>query len=131
MACRAQLGFALAAPDIAVRLREALGPWAVAGPTLTLGQRALQDRAWLAGTRRRLQDDTARLRALLTAAGLHVTSGTPLYLLIEDARAHALFERLGERGVLTRAFAARPEWLRLGLPGPHQWDLLGARLQTL
>ncbi|MET0377712.1 MAG: threonine-phosphate decarboxylase [Spongiibacteraceae bacterium] len=39
-------GFAFCADDLAERLRVAVGPWSVAGPTLTLATRALRDTAW-------------------------------------------------------------------------------------
>ena len=40
-----RLGFALAAPATAERLRAALGPWAVSGPALAIGTQALADAA--------------------------------------------------------------------------------------
>ena len=43
-----RLGFALAAPALAVRLGAALGPWAVSGPALAVGGKALADTAWRA-----------------------------------------------------------------------------------
>ncbi len=46
-----RLGFALAAPAVAARLRAGLGPWAVAGPAIAIGAAALQDEAWAAATR--------------------------------------------------------------------------------
>ncbi|HJS87564.1 MAG TPA: aminotransferase class I/II-fold pyridoxal phosphate-dependent enzyme, partial [Acetobacteraceae bacterium] len=42
-----RLGFALAAPERAAAIREALGPWAVSGPAIAIGKRALGDAAWL------------------------------------------------------------------------------------
>ncbi len=39
-----RLGFALAAPPLAARLTALLGPWAVSGPALAVGTKALADR---------------------------------------------------------------------------------------
>ena len=47
-----RLGFALASPAVAARLRAALGPWAVSGPALAVGAKALADTAWIERTRR-------------------------------------------------------------------------------
>jgi cobalamin biosynthetic protein CobC len=126
-----RLGFALAEQPLAAALREALGPWAVSGPALAVGTRALGDAAWLAALKDRLGGDQARLRRVLEGLGLNVVGGTPLYLLGEHPHARALFDRLGRRGVLVRAFADRPSWLRFGLPGPHEWDLLDERLRGM
>jgi cobalamin biosynthesis protein CobC len=127
----ARLGFALTGRARAARLREALGPWAVSGPTLTLGRRALADRGWLAAARQRLQADERRLAGLLRGAGLPSVGGTPLFTLVEHDDAHAIFRRLGERGILVRAFAAAPRWLRFGQPAPSAWALLEDRLSRL
>jgi len=43
-----RLGFALAAPKLAARLAVMLGPWAVSGPALTIGSKALADAVWIA-----------------------------------------------------------------------------------
>ena len=121
-----RLGFALAEPEAAAALRAALGPWAVSGPALAIGRRALDDAAWRGAAAARLASDAARLDALLTAAGLRVTGGTRLFRLAEGDAA-GWFGRLGRAGILVRRFAARPGWLRFGLPG----DATGwSRLET-
>ena len=112
-----RLGFAIAAPAIAARLRAALGPWAVAGPALEIGARALDDDAWLAATTARLATDAQRLDTLLHRAGFAPAGGTPLYRLARHERSAEWFAHLGARGILGRPFAARPHWLRFGLPG--------------
>ena len=65
-----RLGFALAAPALAARLRAALGPWAVSGPALAVGAKALADLAWIGADARRLAKAAKRLDAVLTDAGL-------------------------------------------------------------
>jgi len=112
-----RLGFAIAQPDLAGRLREELGPWAVSGPALVIGTAALADTAWLRSTAARLKDDGARLDALLTKAGFVLLGGTPLFRLAQHEEAAKMVERLGQHGIHVRAFPHQPHWLRFGLPG--------------
>jgi len=128
-----RLGFAIAAPDVARMIRGALGPWAVSGAAIEIGVAALMDRKWLAATRARLQQDTARLDDLLTAAGMQVIGGTRLFCLASTHDVHLTngktmwFERLGQAGILVRRFDAQPDWLRFGIPA-NGWDRLAAAL---
>ncbi|MCP5367098.1 MAG: threonine-phosphate decarboxylase [Hyphomicrobiales bacterium] len=112
-----RLGFAIAAPPLATDLAAALGPWAVSGPAAKVAAAALTDGAWIAETRARLAGDAARLRALLTGAGLAVVGGTDLFVLAAHDRAPDLAARLAGAAILVRTFPARPAWLRFGLPG--------------
>ena len=124
-----RLGFALAPPDLASRLRESVGPWAVSGPALVVGARALADTPWRTATRLRLRSEAARLDTLLVGGGLTIIGGTPLFRLARHPRARALFEALARAGILCRPFAASPAWLRFGLPGaPPAWDRLARAL---
>jgi cobalamin biosynthetic protein CobC len=126
-----RLGFALAAPDLAARLRAALGPWPVSGPAIAIGKQALADRAWLQATTQRLGRDVQRLDAMLQQAGLVIVGGTLLFRLVQSDRAPALFQRLGEAGILVRRFERRPAWLRFGLPGSQEaWRRLADALFT-
>ncbi len=111
-----RLGFAITEPGVARLLRLALGPWSVSGPALAVGVAGLADQAWIAETRRRLAGEAAALDGLLTRAGLSVVGGTHLFRLVNAPRAWALYEHLGQRGILVRPFAASPRWLRFGLP---------------
>ncbi len=112
-----RLGFAVAAPEAAARLRARLGPWAVSGPALLVGARALADETWQAATRSRLAHDAGCLDATLTRAGLALVGGTSLFRLARHARAPSLFHHLARAGILTRPFANEATWLRFGLPG--------------
>ncbi|MFZ6761976.1 threonine-phosphate decarboxylase CobD [Pseudoroseomonas sp. WGS1072] len=124
-----RLGFALAAPERAMAIRAALGPWAVSGPALAIGRAALPDAAWRLAAAARLAGDAARLDGLLEDAGLRVVGGTRLFRLARG-EAGAWHARLGRAGILTRAFAARPDWLRFGLPGDEAgWARLEAALR--
>ena len=124
-----RLGFAIAAPEIAKRLRAALGPWAVSGPALAIGAAALADGAWIAATRAHLVAAAQRLDALLTGAGLDLAGGTSLFRLVRTPAAGELFDRLGRAGIFVRRFAEQPAWLRFGLPGDEAaWQRLGEAL---
>jgi cobalamin biosynthetic protein CobC len=111
-----RLGFALCAPERAERLRAALGPWAVSGPALAIGARALSDTRWLHAAAAASATDAARLDSLLEQAGFSLMGGTALFRLVRHQRAQDWFTRLCESGILPRAFPERPEWLRFGLP---------------
>jgi cobalamin biosynthetic protein CobC len=124
-----RLGFALAAPELAARLRAGLGPWAVSGPAIAAGQAALSDPAWATAMRSILARDAARLDAMLTAAKLELVGGTSLFRLVRSEAAAALFARLGAAGLLVRRFEEQPTWLRFGLPGEEAaWRRLAAAL---
>jgi len=120
-----RLGFALAAPPLAARLSARLGPWAVSGPALEVGAAALADHDWIEKTRDRLATAAARLDAILSDAGLDVVGGTTLFRLTRTPAARALFQHLGNAGILTRIFSDHPEWLRFGLPAAEpDWERL-------
>jgi cobalamin biosynthetic protein CobC len=124
-----RLGFALASPAVAARLRAELGPWAVAGPALAIGAAALADRPWAEATRLRLAQAARRLDQVLDAAGLEVIGGTSLFRLVRAEVAPALFRHLGRAGILVRCFAGEPAWLRFGLPASEpDWRRLAAAL---
>jgi cobalamin biosynthetic protein CobC len=113
-----RLGFALAAPELARRLRAMLGPWAVSGPAIAVGQVALSDTAWAEAMRDTLAREAARLDRMLAGAKLEIVGGTSLFRLVRTpAAADALFDHLGRAGILVRRFVEAPKWLRFGLPG--------------
>ena len=123
-----RLGFALAAPPIAERLAAMLGPWAVSGPAIAVGAKALSDAAWIEKTQTRLSKSAARLDAILRACDLEIVGGTNLFRLARAPAAGAadeLFHHLGRAGILVRRFAERADWLRFGLPaGEQTWRRL-------
>jgi cobalamin biosynthetic protein CobC len=125
-----RLGFAVASAEDALRLREAIGPWAVSGPAIEIGRRALADDRWLTETAGRLDGEAHRLDRLLRSAGFDVVGGTPLFRLAEQNGAAAWFEQLCRAGILTRPFAAKSNWLRFGIPhAPEAWGRLEAALR--
>ncbi len=125
-----RLGFAIAAPALAGRIREALGPWAVSGPAVHIGALALADTAWRQAAADRLAADATRLDDILTGAGCAVVGGTRLFRLVAHDKAAALADRLGRAGILVRSFQDRPHWLRFGIPADAAaWARLGMALR--
>ncbi|MGF9694986.1 threonine-phosphate decarboxylase CobD [Rhizobium sp. 0TCS1.26] len=123
-----RLGFAVAPQPIAEWLSARLGPWAIPGPTLHVGREAFRDHAWQAQMCARLTQDAGRLDGLLATAGLNVCGGTSLFRYLRDRRAQAVFEHLGQAGILVRRFSEHPDVLRIGLPGVDGWERLEAAL---
>ena len=124
-----RLGFAAASQEVATQLRRAIGPWAVSGPAIDIGRRALADAGWLTEAVARLQSEATRLDRMLQAAGFEIAGGTPLFRLAARRDASHWFDQLGRAGILTRPFLARPDWLRFGIPhAPADWARLEAAL---
>ncbi|PCD76883.1 threonine-phosphate decarboxylase CobD [Pseudothioclava arenosa] len=114
-----RLGFALAGPEIAARLRDLAGPWPIAGPAISVAIQALADDAWKADTIARLARDAARLDALALAEGWDVVGGTTLFRTYATPDAQSAQERLARARIWTRIFPYSAHWIRLGLPGPE------------
>ncbi|MER8576844.1 threonine-phosphate decarboxylase CobD [Mesorhizobium sp. M1338] len=124
-----RLGFALSDSATVERLETQFGPWAVAGPALEYGIRALADIGWQDAMRAFLAAASARLDALFGRFGIPVAGGTTLYRFLRLPDAADLFSALGERGILLRHFADRPHVLRAGLPGSQdEWRRLESAL---
>ena len=126
-----RLGFAIARPEIAATIRAALGAWPVSGPAVEIGRRALADSDWLAAARVRLAADADWLDARLRQAGFELVGGTLLFRLARRADAPRAFAALAARGVLTRPFAQREDWLRFGVPRRQDRARLAAALEAL
>lgn len=123
-----RLGFAIGDPVLIGKLAQSIGPWAVSGPALAIGARALADTAWAEATRTRLATDAARLDALI---GLPVVGGTSLFRLYESDDSLALQTRLARAHIWTRIFPYSSRWIRLGLPGnPAHWARLEQALSA-
>ena len=111
-----RLGFVVAPLAIVAALRERLGAWPLSAAAIHIGTAAYADRDWIAAARQQLTDEAAALDTLLVCQGHRPIGACPLFRLIETDDAHALFERLARRAILTRPFADQPRWLRIGLP---------------
>jgi cobalamin biosynthesis protein CobC len=127
----ARLGFAIVPPVLAARLRAALGPWAVSGPALVVGAKALADTVWINRTGVRLEKAATRLDAILSGTGLDLVGGTNLFRLARIPAAAGLFNHLGRAGIWVRAFPDAADWLRFGLPANERaWRRLNAAIAS-
>ena len=123
-----RLGFAITSPELAGKIRNEIGPWAVSGPALEIGTRALQDTVWADTTRARLAEDADRLDALVTKSGARIVGGTTLFRLYDVGDATAWQDKLATGHVWSRVFPYSDRWLRLGLPAPDRWNQLESAL---
>ena len=111
-----RLGFAIGDAALVGRLREAMGPWAVAGPALAdRDDRAVRSGAGSQQAAQARAADAARLDALLAPHG-RLIGGTSLFRLLACQDAAALFAHLGRHGLYVRRFQHQPDHLRFGLP---------------
>lgn len=125
-----RIGFGIGEESLTDKLSDALGPWAIGGPQLTIAGTALRDTDWQVETRARLAEDAARLDSLLAAAGMVIEGGTDLYRLVSHGDAASVADKLGHAGILVRTFEDRPHLLRFGLPGPEEeWARLMSALR--
>ncbi|MET0906792.1 MAG: threonine-phosphate decarboxylase [Bradyrhizobiaceae bacterium] len=122
-----RLGFAVTTPELANRILAVIGPWAVSGPALHVGTKALADAQWAMQTRVRLAAQAIKLDGVLRAAGFEVAGGTSLYRLARHPQASALHRRLAQQHIWSRSFDWSRDLLRFGLP--HDTEAL-ARLTT-
>lgn len=127
-----RLGFVIAGAESGARVRDLIGPWAVSGPAITIGAKALSDGNWRAATTARLEQDAARLDALATSAGWRIAGGTSLFRLYETPDAEMARDRLAGGRVWSRIFPYSHNWVRLGLPdGAAAWRQIGAALASV
>lgn len=128
----ARLGFLVAEPALAARVRQALGDWPVSGPAIAIGLAAYADVDWAVRTRLRLAEDAARLDGLLRQVGFEIAGGATLFRLARAADAPRRFEVLARAGILTRPFPWDETLIRFGLPGPPaDWLRLANALESL
>ena len=124
----ARVGFFCGADHLRIRLKEMLGPWAVAHPARLAATQALSDTAWHTAQQHKLASACTQLGAMLDQHGLASTAGGNLFRYVATAQAGALFAHLARRGILVRQFDA-PAALRFGLPiTPAHWQQLDIAL---
>lgn len=115
-----RLGFVTGPPAVIAACRRRLGDWPVSAAATAFGPAAYRDFAWVAATVRSLRQQARRLDDLLARHGMDGQGACPLFRLVTDIDAARLFDRLARRAILTRPFAARPDWLRVGLPADDE-----------
>lgn len=109
-----RLGFVVAGPEVASRLRAMVGDWPVSGPAVAIGTAAYADAGWRGAQQARITAAGAMLDDVLTTAGIDIVGTAPLFRLVTCRE--GLFETLARHAILTRPFADRPDRLRIGLP---------------
>lgn len=126
-----RLGFVLASGELADRLKDGIGPWAVNGPAMEIARRALRDTAWIKKTRQDLVKATARLDEILVRGGMQIVGGTSLFRYCYHEQATRVYESLGRHGILVRPFEDQPGYLRVGLAGDEAgWQRLNIFMQN-
>lgn len=126
-----RLGFVVAVQELLSQLEACLGPWHVSNPARWIAKSALVDGAWIAKTRSRLHQDSARLQTLLASRGLLSHGTCPLFRWVPTEDVAQMFDSFARQGILIRAF---PQFggVRFGLPGPeHEWTRLQAALDQV
>jgi cobalamin biosynthetic protein CobC len=125
-----RLGFVIASPAIATRLRQLLGDWPVSVDALRAGLAAYADTEWPQRMRVRLSRAAERLDKLLVSGGMEIAGGTSLYRLARARDAGARFTQLIAHGILARPFDYDATLLRFGLPGSRDdWQRLAKALK--
>ena len=127
-----RLGFAVGMPKITQQILSRLGPWAVSGPAIEIGTRALSDTSWVSGMRRMLKSQSLRLNNILEKQNISILGGTTLFTLIKTRHASEIFSALATEGILVRQFENYKTWLRIGLPGAeNEWQKLEYTLNSI
>lgn len=125
-----RLGFVIAPHALCTTLQNALGPWAVSGPALLVGAKALSDPDWAKETRLRLATERAGLSTLMHKMGAETVGGTDLFQLYAVDDAEAWQTHLARHHIWTRVFPYSKTYLRLGIPTSAQLVKLKAALNV-
>ncbi len=110
-----RLGFLVGPKAVCEDAARQSGPWCVSGPALAIGERALNNRSWIAETRKMLAAGQRQLFEVLEQAGLAVAGSTPLFVYVRHPHAHHVHEELAKRHILVRCFRSVPDALRFGI----------------
>ncbi len=121
-------GFVIAEKELLDVMAERLGPWTISHAGRYVAAVALADIAWQQTTAVTLQQQSLRLKTLLTESGWQPSGGCALFQWIQRNNAASLHELLARQGILTRLFND-PCSLRFGLPGNEAaWQRLANSL---
>jgi cobalamin biosynthetic protein CobC len=125
-----RLGFAVGTWEIIQQLYSRLGPWAVSGPAIEIGTRALLDNSWISHMQEYLYKQSSRLKMMLEKHQFSIIGKTNLFILISSDNASEFFQALATEGILVRRFEEYPKWIRIGLPGAeNEWAKLDGILE--
>jgi threonine-phosphate decarboxylase len=118
-----RLGYALAAPEWAERLREQLPPWSVNALAQLAGLTALEDTLYLEATHTWFQTEPVRFFQKLRNLGDHLEAlpmqANFILLRLRHASAETVARRLAERRILVRDASdfvgLGPSWVRVAV----------------
>ncbi|MDZ7823383.1 MAG: threonine-phosphate decarboxylase CobD [Ahrensia sp.] len=111
-----RLGFAVCHPEMANKIEQQLGPWAVSGPALYVGALAMRDTVWINRTRAELKIKRNTLEQLLARFGFEFVGATDLFITASHFDSAHIVKSLAQNNILVRAFDYEPAWIRFGLP---------------
>ncbi|WP_417693079.1 threonine-phosphate decarboxylase CobD [Roseibium sp.] len=111
-----RLGFLAGPANFCGALVMKLDSWAISGPALAIGTKALSDTSWRQAMQVQLSKEMDSLMSVLSSNGLDIIGHTPLFVLTETANATALHQALARQRIWTRRFDHSPTRLRFGLP---------------
>ena len=98
-----RLGAVIVPKSFAPAIRDRIGPWAVSGPALYTGTRALQDAQWTNDTRQRLAEDAQKLDQIMLDKGPERLEAQ-LFRLYHVDNAGEWYDRFAQNRILTRVF---------------------------
>ncbi len=126
-----RLGFVFANDRILNKIAALQGPWPISGASRWVAIKALADRQWQKQTRLYLQNQSYRLKKLLSDYNLQPNGGTALFQWVLTEDAEKIYDQLNQQGILSRLFD-EPKSLRFGLPKNEvQWQKLDNALQVI
>lgn len=100
-----RLGYCISAnAGLLKKVREAGQPWSVSAPAQIAGVRAMEEKAYLAETKKLIREEREYLVPELTELGVRVIASNANYIFIKDHgnRSKPLHEMLFEKGILIR-----------------------------
>ena len=115
-----RLGFAIGGEGVINRFRTALGPWAVSGPSLFVGARALRDQDWILDARSELSGQRASVEGMLRYNGFDIVGATDLFVTGSKIESTSLAKSLAKNYILVRTFDYNSHWIRFGLPAGRE-----------
>ncbi|PYF77799.1 L-threonine O-3-phosphate decarboxylase [Marinomonas alcarazii] len=132
----ARVGFAFCADKWQIPLKNLLGPWPVATPSLHLVALAFADKAWQSSALQRLKVRQAAFEERVmpkfnTIFDSQDRASNPLFVtwfLESEAHAKQVFDMLHQVGVHTRLGEG---WIRVALPALNEMDALNSALIRL
>ncbi|HED34839.1 MAG TPA: threonine-phosphate decarboxylase [Gammaproteobacteria bacterium] len=128
-------GFVIAQQSLLQKIKHALGPWAVSGPSRYIAIQALQDRNWQQINRAQLKEQAEQLKRLLDkyikpASEMSDIKGTDLFQTLFCDKAETLHKTLAGKGVFTRLLDGG-QGVRFGLPQSQHWLVLEQIFETV